>query len=217
MQTRFGNLPFANTGEPIAQMFSILGNADVLGQARFLASPARFFGAYGGGMGYGGYGGYGYGGYGGYGMMSSYGGYGGGSPGTNYGGYGMMPNGAAQALYNNSASSAPAQPTRPAAGPLAGLADAQGGLDWPLALRILPPGPQVRSLRQQIEASAAELQRQTSAGQVNPALIRQLNRDVDALSDLLADRAGALPISQQGIAEGGQFLQRLRDALKTIQ
>jgi hypothetical protein len=128
-----------------------------------------------------------------------------------------MPNGAAQALYNNSNGPAPAQSARPAAGPLAGLVDAQGGLDWPLALRILPPGPQVRSLRQQIDASASEVQRQTGSGQVNPALIRQMNRDLNTLNDLLADRAGALPISQQGIAEGGQFIQRLRDALSAIQ
>jgi hypothetical protein len=61
LQAQIRQLPYGNTGQPVSQTFAILGNAATVGQARYLASPARFYGAYGGG--YGGYGG-GYGGYG---------------------------------------------------------------------------------------------------------------------------------------------------------
>jgi hypothetical protein len=100
--------------------------------------------------------------------------------------------------------------------PLTGTGDTAGGLDWPLALRILPPGPEVRALRQQIEARAQEVERQAKSGQVSPALVRQLSQDVDALGDILADRAASLPVSQQAIADAGRFIQKLRDTIKTL-
>src|SRR5262245_31342024 len=59
-----------NTGQPISAMYGFLQNANLVGQARFLASPNRFYGlppnsalqsmSMYGGFG-GGYGGYGYG------------------------------------------------------------------------------------------------------------------------------------------------------------
>src|SRR5262249_27771327 len=54
LHAQIRQLPYGNTGQPISQTSAILGNAATVGQARYLASPARFYGAYGGGMGYGG-------------------------------------------------------------------------------------------------------------------------------------------------------------------
>jgi hypothetical protein len=101
-------------------------------------------------------------------------------------------------------------------GPLVGLLNADGGLDWPLALRILPPGPGVSYLRQQLDARAAEVQRQAGAGQVDPALLRGMSRDVADLQALLADRGDFLPVSQQATNDARLFLRKLQDVLKPV-
>jgi hypothetical protein len=156
----------------------------------------------------------------GYGAMSYGGGYGGGSYG---GGYGAAP----MANYDASSSGAGSSPYalrtsagygqgQGAGGPLAGLLNDEGKLDWPLALRILPPGPQVSQLRQQIDARAGELQREAATGQTNPGLARELSHDVDTLRSLLADRAESLPVSQQALTEARRFLHKLQDTLQTV-
>jgi hypothetical protein len=99
---------------------------------------------------------------------------------------------------------------------LVGVLNADGVLEWPLALRILPPGLETRDLRYRIDARAAELQREAAAGRVDAGVLREANRDVDRLGVLLAERGDFLPVSQQATTEGRQFLQRLRDALKPV-
>jgi hypothetical protein len=99
-------------------------------------------------------------------------------------------------------------------GPLLGLLNAEGGLDWPLALRILPP--ETSTLRQQIDARAGEVQRQAAAGSVDAGLLRDLNRDVGQLREVLADRADRLPVSAQATEDARQFIRKLRDTLADI-
>jgi hypothetical protein len=99
------------------------------------------------------------------------------------------------------------------AGPLLGLLKAEGGLDWPLALRILPP--ETRDLRQHIDVRAGEVQSQASAGKVDAGLLRDTSRDVEKLREILADRADHLPVSEQAMTDARQFIRKLRNALKT--
>jgi hypothetical protein len=106
---------------------------------------------------------------------------------------------------------APSQPPSPKAGPLLGLLNADGGLDWPLALRILPP--EARDLRQQMDARAGEVQRQAAAGAVDARLLRDMSRDLDRLHKILMDREDRLPVSEQATTDGRRFLQKLRGAL----
>jgi len=144
--------------------------------------------------------------------MGSGGGYSGGGSGNSYGGSagGAGPSGAYPNPYDWSAP-VPSQPANVTAGPLSGLLGAEGGLEWPLALRLLPP--EARDLRRQIDARAGEVQRQAAAGPVDAGLLRDMKRDVDRLRDLLADREDRLPVSEQATADGRRFIRKLRDAL----
>jgi hypothetical protein len=118
-------------------------------------------------------------------------------------------------LYDRSAA-AQGPPPNAGAGPLVGLLNPEGGLDWPLALRILPPGLEARDLRARLDARAGEVARQAAGGRVAPDLLRQANRDVDRLAALLADRSDALPVSRRATTDARLFLRRLRDALKPV-
>jgi hypothetical protein len=144
--------------------------------------------------------------------MGSAGGYSGGGSGTSSGGSTGSPglSGGYPNPYDWSAP-APSQTASPAAGPLSGLLTAEGGLEWPLVLRLLPP--EARDLRQQIDARVGEVQRQAAAGSVDAGLLRDMNRDVEKLREILADRADRLPVSEQATADGRQFIRKLRHAL----
>jgi hypothetical protein len=145
--------------------------------------------------------------------MGSGGGYSGGGSGNSSGGsMGSLGLSDAYPIPYDWAAPAPSQTANAKAGPLTGLLNAEGGLDWPLALRILPP--EARDLRQQIGARAGEVQRQAAAGPVDAGLLRDLNRDVDKLREVLADRADRLPVSEQATVDARQFIRKLRDALK---
>ena len=150
-------------------------------------------------------------GYGSGGMGGS-GGYSGGGSGSSSGG--SMGSPGLSGGYPNPydwAAPAPRPTVNATVGPLSGLLGAEGGLEWPLALRLLPP--EARDLRRQIDARAGEVQRQAPAGSVDAGLLRDMNRDVDRLREILADRADRLPVSEQAIADGRQFIRKLRDAL----
>jgi hypothetical protein len=144
--------------------------------------------------------------------MGGSGGYSGGGSGSSSGG--SMGSPGLSGGYPNPydwAAPAPRPTVNATVGPLSGLLNTKGGLEWPLALRLLPP--EARELRQQIDTRAGGVQRQAAAGPVDAGLLRDMNRDVDKLREILADRADRLPVSEQAIADGRQFIRKLRNAL----
>jgi hypothetical protein len=108
----------------------------------------------------------------------------------------------------------PSQPANATAGPLSDLLNADGGLEWPLALRLLPP--EARDLRRQLDARAGEVQRQAAAGPVDAGLLRDMRRDVERLRDILTDREDRLPVSEQATTDGRRFIRKLRAALAEV-
>jgi hypothetical protein len=124
-------------------------------------------------------------------------------------------------LYNSLLSNAgyreyPGPTMVPSGSPHAAAVPSEAALDWPLALRILPPGAETQALRQAIDARLAEAWRQATAGRADPSLVRALDRDVDRLGRLLAERADSLRTSRQAIDEAESFLVRLKDTIKTL-
>jgi len=149
-----------------------------------------------------------------YGYGSPYSGYGASYPSYGSGGYGGggAPNADAGADYSRTNANGGARLERRElpTGPLSGLMNAEGVLNWPLALRILPPAPEAAELRRSIESRAAELQ----AGKADDRLVRDLNRDLDRLTTLLAEKGDRLPVSDQATNDARTFLRKMREALK---
>jgi hypothetical protein len=179
-----------------------------------------------GGYGYG-TGGYGYG-MGGYGYPMGTG-YGGSYPAMMYsGGYGggSSPP-AAMPDYNPAATAKPAtggygaaysgrsESKGAKAGVFAGLVKEDGGLDWPLALRILPPGLETKALRDRLDAEVREIQ--AAEGKSESAPLGEMKRNLDRLTDIWADRAELMLVSEEARIKGKEFIRKLREALKAMQ
>jgi hypothetical protein len=96
---------------------------------------------------------------------------------------------------------------------LLGLSD-DDGLRWPLALRILPPGPDATRLRDHIDQLVKEVRREAPNDQVKPDALEQVEQDIQKLRRLWSARAAYLPVSQEAIEEGQQFLRKVREALR---
>jgi hypothetical protein len=82
-------------------------------------------------------------------------------------------------------------------------------LEWPLALRILPPALETGPLREHVTRLAAEVERQAAAAEVEPRLLKALSADVSRLRQLLAERADFLPVSQTAKDDARRFLRQL--------
>ena len=106
--------------------------------------------------------------------------------------------------------------TAPSASPPAAAAPSEAALDWPLALRILPPASDTKALRQDIDARLAQAQRRAAAGRLAPSLVQALDRDVGRLARMLREKADVLPVSRPAIADAESFLARLKDTIKTL-
>ena len=106
--------------------------------------------------------------------------------------------------------------TVPSGSPPAAAVPSQAALDWPLALRILPPAAETQALRQEIDARLTEARRQATAGHLDPGRVRAMDRDVDRLNRLLRQQADFLPTSRHAISEAENFLARLKDTIKTL-
>jgi hypothetical protein len=182
---------------------------------------------YGSAMGYGGmgYGGMGYGGMG-YGGM----GYGGSSPAMMYsgaysGGYDAP---SAIPAANLAANAKPPaggngdaygriEGKSAKAGVFAGLLKDDGRVDWPVALRILPPGLETKALRESLDARVAQLQTQGGDGKADAGLVKEAKGDLNKLDELLADRDGLLPVTQDAMGQAKDFVRKLRSALKALE
>jgi hypothetical protein len=96
-------------------------------------------------------------------------------------------------------------------------ADGPEGIAWPLGLRILPPGPQTRELRSEIEALVKQALRQADSGRVNGKLLANIRRDLDKLGRLLAERADTLSVSRFTLKEAARFLKELKELVQDLE
>ncbi|HKB35524.1 MAG TPA: hypothetical protein VKD72_03660, partial [Gemmataceae bacterium] len=69
-----------------------------------------------------------------------------------------------------------------------GLPNGGGRLDWPLGLRILPPGEKTVVLRNQIDALLGMAARQSAQGPVSPKLLQEASQAVNELHSLLREK-----------------------------
>jgi hypothetical protein len=90
----------------------------------------------------------------------------------------------------------------------------ESGLDWPLALRILPPGPETTQLRQQIDQLVSDIGREAADGHVKPTQFEELNRNLAELRRYWADRGDLLPVTREAIDEGRHFLRKVQEAVR---
>jgi hypothetical protein len=213
-------------------------NTAVLGQALSHVPPYALFNpnfsslGYAPYMGYGGYPLMGYGGgYGGYpptGYAGGYGGYRGAGYGSasQRGAYGT---GGGGQQGNNSSRTLTTVPgyggtdrMPPAAGKASVLAallkEGNGQLDWPEAIRVLPPALEAAKLRQDIDALAGQAVGDAEAtGRADPALVKQLKQEVRALHELYVDREDLLPVSETMARAGNAYLRQLESAIKDME
>src|SRR5262249_51544376 len=66
-----------------------------------------------------------------------------------------------------------------------GVPTRDGKLNWPLGLRILPPGEEVEPLRRQIDALVKKAAEYSAEGRPDPRLIEEARQAVDELRGLL--------------------------------
>jgi hypothetical protein len=90
-----------------------------------------------------------------------------------------------------------------------------GGLDWPVALRQLPPTDEMRELRQRIDQRVEQLLRQPADQSTGADLLQELSRDVQEVQQRFANKPADLPITARQEADARRFLRRLHDALAT--
>jgi hypothetical protein len=89
-------------------------------------------------------------------------------------------------------------------------------LNWPVTLRTLPPVNETRPIQFQIDGLLTEARRQALArGRVDPGVIRELERNVEAMMGHLRNNVSDLTFNQY--VEARQFLKQLDDAVKVLQ
>lgn len=105
----------------------------------------------------------------------------------------------------------------PTKGPASvGLLKQINRLNWPATLRTLPPVNETRPIEFQINALLAEGRRQALArGRVDPAIIRELNRNVESLMGHLRNNVSDMSFNQY--TEARRYVQQLDDAVKVLQ
>jgi hypothetical protein len=92
-----------------------------------------------------------------------------------------------------------------------GLLKEAGALKWPTPLRTLEPAEQTKDLRAQIDALLADGKRQALVrGRVDPGLLKELERNIDALRKDLVTRINELSLTDY--SESKRFLSQLDDA-----
>jgi hypothetical protein len=93
-----------------------------------------------------------------------------------------------------------------------------GQLDWPQALRILPPALEAAKLRDDIDLLAHEAVADTEAnGQADAEVVKRLKQEVRVLHELYADRKDLLPVSDTIAQVGSDYLRQLEAAIKALE
>jgi hypothetical protein len=91
-----------------------------------------------------------------------------------------------------------------------GLTNTDGRISWPLGLRVLPPGPDVQKVRQNLDVLLA----QAASGTGDARTLDQISDGVVYLRALLADKGQML--ARNTVLEAQRFLDRLDQAVKQL-
>jgi hypothetical protein len=86
-------------------------------------------------------------------------------------------------------------------------------MDWPLGVRLLAD---VQPICQEIELLTDVALRQSAQGSVNPDVVKKAVRDIDDLRDQVVQRGTRGVVSEYTIDSAKQFLDSLKDALKSL-
>jgi hypothetical protein len=97
-----------------------------------------------------------------------------------------------------------------------GVPNTDGRLDWPLGLRILPPGEKAGVLRKQIDALLRMASNQAPDGKVSPQVLQEASDAIEELHDMLHQKKGAFSASYT-YDEADRFLDKLAKGLKLLQ
>jgi hypothetical protein len=97
-----------------------------------------------------------------------------------------------------------------------GVPNTDGRLDWPLGLRILPPGEKTEVLRKQIEALLRMAANHARDGKVSPQVLQEASNAIAELHDVLHEKKGAFSASYT-YDEADRFLDKLAKGLKLLQ
>jgi hypothetical protein len=95
-----------------------------------------------------------------------------------------------------------------------GLPSANGHIDWPLGIRLLPRTSEAHVWQQQIDNLLPTAVAQAREGKAKPETVAEIKRSLDNLSDLLHSRAGNMPVNAATEAE--RFLQQLSASVKLL-
>ncbi len=93
---------------------------------------------------------------------------------------------------------------------------AKGVLEWPLGLRILPPGPETEELRNEVDTLVKLAVLEAAQGKVRPKTVSQVERDLKKLRRLLYRNADRLVVPPSTIREAKRFLSRLRRFVEAL-
>jgi hypothetical protein len=132
--------------------------------------------------------------------------------GAGYGGYGS---GYPATMYSSGNTGDYPSSTTSGYTPSGYSAGAESKLDWPLALRILPPSLETRPLRERIDILVGKMQ--AANGKPDADLVKEANRAVDQMATMWDDKSDFLPASQQAKSDAKQFLKKLKATLKSLQ
>jgi hypothetical protein len=92
----------------------------------------------------------------------------------------------------------------------------QKGIEWPLGLRILPPGAETQALRGEVETFIKLALLQERSGKVNRKLVSKVERDLKKLRRFLDENVDRLDVPPETIREAKRFLRRLRDFVEAL-
>jgi len=96
-----------------------------------------------------------------------------------------------------------------------GLLKQPSKLNWPFALRTLPPQGQAKQLREQIDTLLIQAKKQALSGQVAADVLTTLSNDINQLSSILLAVVGSTSFSDWVAAKN--FLKDLNQAVTVLQ
>jgi hypothetical protein len=105
------------------------------------------------------------------------------------------------------------QPTQEPLLAALGVPNTDGSVQWPLALRVMPPQKK-KELLDPLEAQLQIIAQQSAAGKANPTTVREARDSVDRLFGYL--RSHRLDIAEGSFKEARRFLERIDASLDSM-